>query len=220
LPEPLEQARKHVFQADDPRRWKRTRFGIVIGGLLLLGTLVVAATILFSVPGLTTPKFARTSNSAELQGVVKRFAPVENFRKSRENVKTFLSQRSTMPGYGTSDTDVIRAGFFVNWDILSYESLRTHIGAMNAVFLEWGRLVEGRPDSLIFEVDSSAARLLANHPEVNVHCMVSNFDEKTQRWQGKWLEELRNDAQASRLIHSIVQVGLRNHFYGINIECR
>jgi len=218
LEEPREQARKHVFQADNPRRWKRMRFGIVLGGLLVLAALGVAATILFSVPGLTTPKFARTSSGGEAQGVIKRYTPVDNFRQSRANVETFLAHRSKMPGYSTSDTDAIRAGFFVNWDMLSYKSLKAHLGAMNAVFLEWGRLLPNRTDSLIFEADSNAAKLLAKHPEVHVHCMVTNYDEHSQLWQGTWLESLRNDVLATQLVRSIVQLSVRNHFYGINID--
>ncbi len=195
------------------------RIVLVVGGIALLGLSVILVSTMLSEAQLSKVHSGRALNSTEASRYLRKNALVERFRESRKDVESFLAQRVRNPNYYATDTNAIRAGFFVNWDASSYASLAKHIKNLNTVFVEWSRLIPGRDDSLIFEADSNAVKLLAKHPEVNVHCMVSNYDENTQSWRGDILEaKLKTEKARRQLVRAITNLARVNHFFGINID--
>ncbi|MDP4200422.1 MAG: glycosyltransferase [Bacteroidota bacterium] len=219
LPDPAKEPR-HVFQSVTNRRWLGTRSALAVAGFGLLAAVVILAATMLSQSELSKVRTARALNSAEASRYLKnQRREVEQFRQSRRTVETFLARRARNPFYHGSDTNAMRAAFLVNWDAASYSSLARHINNLNAVFVEWSRLIAGRTDSLIFDADSNAVKLLAKHPEINVHCMVSNYDENTQSWRGDILESmLRPEHARAQLVKTIADLAQTNHFFGINID--
>lgn len=196
-----------VFYTPSRRRWRLFRGSALLLVLLLTTALGIGIWTVYSpdAPGLPTLQSPETAFHAltrpdavaneQTGGVPRRF----------HEHKPLTSQH----------TAKIRAGFYVNWDAQSYQTLRDHVGQMNMVMPEW--LFVGNRAELTTDIDAKADSLLKAHTGVAVVPMISNFYE--QDWRGKNVHRLINDpARRKAFIGQVIAALQKHHFQGVNVD--
>ncbi|HEY4321597.1 MAG TPA: glycosyltransferase [Gemmatimonadales bacterium] len=137
-----------VFSEPTGRRWQRVRVGAMAAGatsiLVVLGLITAAllppvlphsnafdpAAVHRPSPGVS----ARAAREREL-------ARGRLYRELRNGMKVPITAAKVPQRPGAArPPDSILAGFFVNWDEHSYQSLRAHLDRMDWVIAEWGFL--------------------------------------------------------------------------------
>ncbi len=202
---------KPVFYTPSRRRWRVFRSVLLIG---LLGILAVVGLVFWSIDERVFPTLPQLQDNETA------------FRK--------LTTVDSSQANGTGDSGVpagfrrhlparrvagkrpaIRAGFYVNWDAQSYQTLRDHIGQLNMVMPEW--LFVGNKADLQTDIDAQADSLLKAHPGVAVVPMISNFYQGN--WRGKNVHRLLSEPTRRRAFIAQVVAQLdRHHFQGVNID--
>ncbi|GAC1655766.1 MAG: glycosyltransferase [Gemmatimonadaceae bacterium] len=185
-----------VFLDRSGRRWQVIRRGAII---LAAASTVTFLTVILSllVPPLLpqlhlpTRAFVRPATGAPLFAGT-RTARVRNELKRRLDAALHTQRRTAPPSTRRELLPVRRlggntqprsgrpivAGFYVNWDDNSFDSLNEHIDALDWIVAEWGFLAPGG-DSLRITVDRRVTELVATKPKgtrPSVFAMVSNFD--------------------------------------------
>lgn len=109
----------------------------------------------------------------------------------------------------------IRAGFYVNWDAQSYQTLRDHIDQLTMVMPEW--LFVNNTGGLSSDIDAKADSLLKAHPSVAILPMISNFYQGN--WRGKNVHRLiATQGSRKRFIEQVVIQLKKHHFQGVNVD--
>ena len=130
--------------------------------------------------------------------------------------------------FTANPNEQIRAGFFVNWDIRSWYSLRNHIGAMTMVLPEWFSLADtsrlalstsalSNTDSLITaNVDARALAFMRQH-KVAIVPILSNYDGKIFN-EPRLRSHLATRERRTKLIQATVRMLQQYGFAGVNID--
>jgi cellulose synthase/poly-beta-1,6-N-acetylglucosamine synthase-like glycosyltransferase/peptidoglycan/xylan/chitin deacetylase (PgdA/CDA1 family) len=221
--------RKPIFYDAEKVRWRRTRRGMEVSGVLLTLLLVYFfVTIAGSVelPSALLPDTRPTYHAAK-----KKNLKVVNVREGRH---LRVSRIGKVPaGY-----DPLRAAFFVSWDPNSLASLKKHYkdldllmpeqlhavtadGAMTVVDYERYQTVKVSPAEAISRLkqDKLHQWMRSLNPPVDLPMMglLNNYDGVV--WRVKELEEMLGDPAARHhLISDVVQYAVEAHQSGIVVD--
>lgn len=215
---------KQVFQTNSPTRWKSFKWFVRI---LLVFLLIIMSSVVVSLlnkrsydlkvltynekklPDLNTDKSKKYITKEEQLEFARQLEKYrKNHRKTINTTEGNVSQqiKKFLP---------VRAGFYVNWDLNSMNSLKKNISKLNMVLPEWFFQVgsKGNIESR-FEYDTYD---FINKNNVAVIPIINNFSNK--RWNGdSTLLVLKNKKTRAKLIENIKTVLDTNDLQGINID--
>ncbi len=154
---------KQVFQTDSPTRWKAFLWTMrIISFLLLLGVASVCVA-LFKNSNPSLPHLVSTT---------------EQFKqlKKPEQPSSFKSTGKKKPHRNKTApiASQVRAGFYVNWDLQSYFSLKNNISKMNMVVPEW-LFIDSSSSKIIANIDPKAFALLDSSKAKIVPLLTNNY---------------------------------------------
>lgn len=218
---------KQVFQTENPNRWKG--FRLIIGSAFLLLILLFGLGIysISTFESLDLPKQVGENIYLKLTGA----DTISNETHSEFNKDISVIRNQKRPDfYNHKGSEFlfsnnklkpllpIRAGFFVNWDIQSYLSLKQNINHMNMVLPEWFFVCDTSDE---VSVDFSDAALKAlkvlNQSNVYIIPMISNF--YNQKWNGKNVHRIIHSKEKSeKFIKSVLYNLEKYKFHGVNID--
>ena len=178
-----------VFSEPTGRRWQRVRFGAILVGaasILVVVGLIAAALLPPVLPQAhPAPVAARRRPAPPVNRSAERAhlaARGRLYRALRRGAGGPADRGGAAHPSAEAAADSILAGFYVNWDDHSYESLRKHLYQLDWVIAEWAFLAPGG-DSIRFSPDSRHALDLIHQVPANrrpkVLLMVSNVQENT-----------------------------------------
>ncbi|HEY4100730.1 MAG TPA: glycosyltransferase [Gemmatimonadales bacterium] len=198
-----------VFSEPSGRRWQRVRIGAVLLGatsILVVVGLIAAALL---------PPVLPHSNAFDPTD--RRPVPRVNTRAAREHdaerSKLYRALRhgeeplqkshnNGRPRGGPVANDSIMAGFYVNWDEHSYQSLRAHLDRLDWVIAEWAFIAPSGDTLRIAGDTNNILRLIGHVPKdrrPKVLLMLSNVQENTKgRFGGATTTRLLMDSTARR----------------------
>ena len=232
-PEPTPQ----VFQSFSPRRWQRFLWSarLAVAVLLLAGAGLAWA--LFQQSATLLPRafgpnetYKQILNPTHLTTLanrhnrafqaVRRQLPVHKggYRDPRSKVISPITKvpPRNRPAPAFRRGQPIRAGFYVNWDAQSFNTLRRHIDQLNMVLPEW-LFVPDKAGELSLDIDTAALTLLRRHPGVAVVPMISNYYQ--EKWNGGNVRRMiATEATRQRFITNVLLAIRRYGFAGVNID--
>ncbi|HEX2950907.1 MAG TPA: glycosyltransferase, partial [Armatimonadota bacterium] len=213
----------HIFHDPHGKRWKKVkRFGgsllfvsSIIGALLCIT--VILLPMLPSMGVFDDRQYFATpheTKSEVIQRMLARRAHAALLKRIRAEASSIRQKQRHH-----NDTGIV-AGFYVNWEPNSFESLRRHIDALSYVMPEWLSIT---PDDTyiksFFAKDTQDPQVieLAEAHHVPIVPIVNNINESGFQWEP--LKMLLADPKRQQ----IVAVRLRryltdNNFAGINLD--
>ena len=229
-----------IFQSFSARRWRRFKWGAWGTMALLLLAGVGLGWAIFQQSATLLPRafgpnetYKQILNPAHLTTLVNRHnqayhalrkqLPVHKggYRDRRAGARTAapLAQQVPprhRPAPAFRNGRPIRAGFYVNWDAQSLNTLRRQVDKMNMVLPEW-LFVPDQPGELSMDIDTAALALLARHPGVAVVPMISNYYK--EKWNGGNVRRMiATEATRQRFIANVLRAIRRYGFEGVNID--
>ena len=216
---------KPVFYTESPKRWK-TLVGIFrVFGIIFALLLVILAFTFSRQSGFVLPKLGGQN---EIYKRVLNPERIATFQTSQNKIyKTFRGKLSSKmesnyykryhstPVKAKQIPAQIRAGFYVNWDAQSYNSLKENIDKLNMVMPEW-LFVARNMDTVVTNIDSHALKLLRDH-KTPILPMLSNYYNND--WDSKAVHDIISSPERRRyFIASILKVLKKNNFSGINVD--
>lgn len=229
-----------IFQSFSPRRWQR----FVWGARLTLAALLLAAVglgwAIFQQSATLLPRafgpnetYKQILNPRHLTTLANRHN--QAYRTLRQQFPVHATRyrdprnpRLTLAKVAQSGPPVhhptpafhdglpIRAGFYVNWDAQSLNTLRKQVDKMNMVMPEW-LFVPDQAGQLSMDIDTAALALLHRHPGVAVLPMISNYYK--EKWNGGNVRRMIATEQTRQLFIANVLKALRRYgFQGVNID--
>ncbi|MGH7523933.1 MAG: glycosyltransferase [Gemmatimonadales bacterium] len=207
---PDQQGSAPVFSEPTGRRWQRVRAGAILVGagsiLVVLG--LIAAALLPPVlgnanpfnPALETRRVPLTSRAAREHDVA-RGRLYRALRRGQAPPTARGGPAIRLRG-GPPAQDSIMAGFYVDWDEHSYQSLRAHLDRLDWVIAEWAFIATSGDTLRIREDTNHVLDLIHQVPasrRPKVLLMVSNVLENTAgRFGGVNTQRLLADTAARR----------------------
>jgi cellulose synthase/poly-beta-1,6-N-acetylglucosamine synthase-like glycosyltransferase/spore germination protein YaaH/peptidoglycan/xylan/chitin deacetylase (PgdA/CDA1 family) len=224
----MENGKKQIFQTERDKRWKNFKLIIFLSALLLFMLSGVGIYSLIHKEVLLLPR--QLGESALVKIALKDTSDNtahNEFRKDIEairtehqqdfyKIKTFAFGKNSPLNFKTILP--VRAGFFVNWDIQSFQSLQKHIDKINMVLPEWF-FVQDNSDSVYMDLSPTAQKALEimKRHQVSIVPMVSNYFN--QKWNGDNVHRIiHNKKKRKTFIASILQNVQKYHFQGVNID--
>ena len=226
-----------VFQSFSPRRWQRFLWSarLAVGVLLLAGAGLAwalfqqSATLLPQAfgPNETYKQILNPTHLTTLANrhnrdfqAVRRKLPVlkggyRDPRSKAVGTPVKVPPRNRMaPAFHNGLP--IRAGFYVNWDAQSLNTLRKQVDKMNMVLPEW-LFVPNEAGQLSMDIDTAALALLRRHPGVAVVPMISNYYQ--EKWNGGNVRRMiATEATRQLFIGNVLKAIRRYGFAGVNID--
>ena len=216
---------KQVFQTYNPLRWKKFKWAIRIFLLIFILAATISASSLYNpslpvLPGLSADQndvvdksgsqsyYQAEKKHSNHSGINKNSAKTNTKHYSFDNFKYSQSKNSSRQGE-------VKAAFYVNWDLQSYNSLRENIDQLTMVMPEWFILTEST-DSISVDIDSVALKLMRSH-DIKIVPMLTNFSN--MQWNGENVYRIINDAEnRQKIIKSILYNLTKYDFHGINVD--
>ncbi|TAL69523.1 MAG: glycosyltransferase [Bacteroidetes bacterium] len=216
---------KPVFYSESTKRWKRFLFIIrIIFALFVIAVFAVGFEIFSDSPDLLPKLRDRNQElkkvlNPEKVNIIKTKANTvyKNLRSQLKNVPDFnyLRKFRLTPANVKPALSRIRAGFYVNWDLQSYYSLRDNISKLNMVFCEW-LFVPDTGNTVVADIDYRALSVLKKGNAAIVP-MLTNFFKGD--WNGDNVHRIISSKEArSKFIESILNILRKYGFNGINID--
>jgi hypothetical protein len=158
-----------VFSEPTGRRWQRVRAGAIVAGassiLVVIG--LIAAALLPPVlgnpnafnPAALTRRAPVTSRAAREHDVAR--GRLYRALRRGQLPPTARGGPAVRPRGGPPASDSIMAGFYVDWDEHSYQSLRVHLDRMDWVIAEWA-FIATSGDTLRIQNDTNHIMDLIN----------------------------------------------------------
>ncbi|MBC7382195.1 MAG: glycosyltransferase [Bacteroidia bacterium] len=224
----MEIENKQIFRSDSRLRWHS--FRLIIGSSIALFILLTALGF-YSISKSEKLSLPKQIGESTFKKITERDtiskATHDEFNKDISKIRAQnhadFYLRQNLPLFKSHNTHLkpllpIKAGFFVNWDIQSYLSLRDHIGKMNVVLPEWF-FVSDSSDEIAIDFNDVSLKALAIMRKNNVHIvpMVSNYFN--QKWNGKNVARIIHDpVRKKKFIASIIYNLKKYKFNGVNID--
>jgi len=219
---------KQVFQASSPLRWKTFQWlsRLVVFFLVLLIPVVwIAWKIdikphlpLFSQVGKKSPEIKSREFTKKDSSKYKGIAAF--LRAKQHNDSVIAAEKKLTALKKKTNTEKIRAGFYVDWDPQAWFSLQTHINDLNTVIPEWF-FIDSSSGKIITQInsDTAAYNLMKKH-NVKVLAMLSNTDAShSGNFSGELLDAvLRDQAKKEQLISDILKYLQQYRLQGINLD--
>lgn len=109
----------------------------------------------------------------------------------------------------------IRAGFYVNWDLQSYFSLKANISKMNMVLPEW-LFVDPHADTIVEQIDPKAFALLDTSKAKIVPLLSNNFNSV---WNDSCVARIVSSPERRRAFIKNLLIVLKKHgFDGVSVD--
>ncbi len=217
-----------VFQTDNPSRWKKFKwtFGLlfalfIIAGIVFLISIYSAD--LAALPKLSGKTFFGNDNQPAIKdnGVYIDPSRYNEFKKDKDTLSGSIEHpfafniHKLNNKHQSEKQDIIKAAFYVNWDLQSYYSLRDNISSLNTIFPEWFML-NNTSDSISIAIDTKALQIMREH-NVNIIPMLTNFYNES--WNGKNVHRIISDSINRQKIIASILFNLNKYgFRGINID--
>jgi peptidoglycan-N-acetylglucosamine deacetylase len=229
-----------VFQTSSTGRWQRFKWAArFVFFLLVLGIAVIIITLSrTNIPDL--PHFANAqekqvlldTNSSWLNKKSKILKQYDGFRKYITEKVAYKSGGYPIPKRFKKKNGVvvqadssfyslkkfaagIRAGFYVNWDSLSFISLQQNISHLNMVIPEWF-FIDPNTDTLRTDIDKKALDVMLRAGVKIVPLLTNNIKGI---FRGDVLHQIFTDKKKKeRLINDIINVLKKDSLDGINID--
>ena len=198
---------KQVFQTDSPTRWTAIKWSVRVGIFVLgLGFCSVCVALFRN----SNPQMPKLVSSVDaFKKLLKPDKPLdfkEPFKKKKR--KNEIIRKSPIQ-------QQVRAGFYVNWDLKSYFSLRTNISKMNMVLPEW-LFVDPKADTIIAQIDPKAFALLDTSKAKIVPLLTNNFKDQ---WNDSCVARIVSSPQTrTRFIKNLLTVLRKWGFDGVSID--
>ena len=209
---------KQVFGTDSPNRWQRIKWATRILGVVVALAIITVFISVFDKDTHALPtvfnkfkdyKTAIQNDTAGVQHASAGCTPKEALANNYK-MHTALTPRKPLPF-----NERIRAGFYVNWDLQSYYSLRDNVDKMNMVLPEWLHVTDA--DTIWADIDPRALDFLNKHPSVQVVPMITNYYK--DKWVGENVQRIIHSPEKRKaFIVSILNLLKKYHFQGINID--
>lgn len=217
-----------VFQTDNPSRWKKFKWTFrLLLALFFIAAIVFLISIysddLAALPKLSGKTFFGSDNQPVIKDKSVYFNPTRynEFKKDKDTLRDSIEHPFTFDihkldkKHHSGKQDIIKAAFYVNWDLQSYYSLRDNIGALNTIFPEWF-MINNTSDSISVAIDNKALLVMRAH-NVNIIPMLSNFFN--EKWDGKNVHRIISDSINRQKIITSILFNLNKYgFHGINID--
>ena len=229
-----------VFQTSSTGRWQRFKWAArFVLFLLILGVAVIIITLSrTNIPDL--PHFANAqekqvlldTNSSWLNKKSKILKQYDGFRKYITEKVAYKSGGYPIPKRFRKKNGVvvqadssfyslkkfaagIRAGFYVNWDSLSFISLQQNISHLNMVIPEWF-FIDPNTDTLRTDINKKALDVMLRSGVKIVPLLTNNIKGV---FRGDVLHQIFTDKKKKeRLINDIINVLKKDSLDGINID--
>jgi peptidoglycan-N-acetylglucosamine deacetylase len=115
----------------------------------------------------------------------------------------------------------IVAGFYVNWDDNSFESLKQNIGSMDEMIPEWLNLGSSGEAAVIDQMGQKKALdyIRQNRPDLKIIPLINNYNDETQSWDnGRLMLAIGNSEARAKTVEEVYQYVKKNNFSGISID--
>lgn len=201
---------RQIFQTDNPLRWKAIVWTFRIS---LLVVLLGIATATLAILKHSYPKLPR------ITGYEGNFKPLQHPAapltfKSATSTKKIKPKPLALRPSGDGKQQ-IRAGFYVNWDLQSYFSLKNNIGKMNMVLPEW-LFIDPTADTILLQTDPKAFRLMDSSHVKIVPLLTNNYGD---RWNHEAVTRIVESPKKTRIfIHQLITILKQNHFDGVSVD--
>jgi cellulose synthase/poly-beta-1,6-N-acetylglucosamine synthase-like glycosyltransferase/spore germination protein YaaH/peptidoglycan/xylan/chitin deacetylase (PgdA/CDA1 family) len=212
---------KQVFETSSKLRWKTFQWFSRVFIFLFVLTIPVAwiAYKLHTDPQFVSLSSKRYTKSPEISPPIftnkeaKKFTGFDAFLRAKQKNASLIAAEKKR-----TETQRIRASFYVDWDPQAYFSLQSHIADMNMVLPEWffidstGKIISN------VEADTPAYNLMKNH-NVKIVPMLSNFSNPGGDFDGEILHKLLSSPdKKSQLINDIFSYLEKYKLQGINLD--
>jgi spore germination protein YaaH len=215
---------KPVFYSPDSSRWKRFLWLVkIVTVLLLFGIGAILISLfhrqVFKLPSLREhlalsaaehQKYATADITAKETAHFIKLAKKTRAHKGHD----FYKKDTIIPGE-TKKYELVRAAFYVNWDIQSKFSLNQNASKLNMVLPQW-LFVQDTSEEIATEIDQSALDIMRrNH--IAVVPMLSNYFNN--KFNGDNVHRIiTSPKRHAALIGSLLKVMERYRFNGVNID--
>ncbi|MDB5284774.1 MAG: glycosyltransferase [Bacteroidota bacterium] len=198
---------RQVFQTDSPTRWTAIKWTLrIFVFVVALGVFSVCVALFKN----SNPKMPKLVSSVDqFKKLLKPDQPLdfkEPFKKRKK--KNEIIRKSPLQ-------EQVRAGFYVNWDLKSYFSLKANISKMNMVLPEW-LFVDPNGDSVIANIDLKAFGLLDTSKAKIVPLLTNNFGDK---WNDSCVTRIVSTPESrSKFITGLMKVLRKWGFDGVSVD--
>jgi cellulose synthase/poly-beta-1,6-N-acetylglucosamine synthase-like glycosyltransferase/spore germination protein YaaH/peptidoglycan/xylan/chitin deacetylase (PgdA/CDA1 family) len=109
----------------------------------------------------------------------------------------------------------IRAGFYVNWDLQSFYSLKNNIHQLDIVFPEW-LFISDSTNTVFADIDFRALELM-HKSDIAIIPMISNYFK--EKWNSENVHRIiTSKKNTNEFISSLLQMLIKYDFDGVNID--
>jgi cellulose synthase/poly-beta-1,6-N-acetylglucosamine synthase-like glycosyltransferase/spore germination protein YaaH/peptidoglycan/xylan/chitin deacetylase (PgdA/CDA1 family) len=209
----LPHRKNHVFFSHSGRRWKIVKRSMRLFIFFFLIALAVIIIALIRGSDTQLPKLVDKNE------VYKKIVLTPELKKTTSeqplNIPANFSRNKPKLNTPLPLAKQVRAGFYVNWDLQSYNSLKTNIDNMNMVLPEW-LYIGDNVDTVITDIDKKALDVMAGK-DVKIVPMISNyFNEK---WNSDNAERIISSPEKrKKFIASVINVLNEYNFSGVNVD--
>ena len=227
---------RQVFQADSRSRWTRFKWslGIILTIIILLVAVFIIMFLIDRNPNLPFKEDFRSALAAEKPFMKKNkmaqeYAAYRDFFMEKKipsnDARWSHAKTSRIRRFGGNTNKYIaswddrkagiRAAFYVNWDPMSYASLKESIGSLNLVMPEWF-YINQKNFGLEEHIDAKGYQLMK---KTGIPVMPVITNAYNGEFQSKTVTALlQNKKKRQTLIREMLQSCQRHHFVGLNID--
>lgn len=199
---------RQIFQTNNPFRWKAIVWSFRI---LLLITLLSSATVAVAILKHSYPQLPKIIG---YEGNFK-LLPKPDKPLTFKVAVAKTSKKAHHELMPANTKQQVKAGFYVNWDLQSYFSLKNNIGKMNMVLPEW-LFIDPKTDTIIVETDPKALRLMDSSHVKIVPLLTNNF---ANRWNHEAVTRIVSSTKKSQVfIHQLITVLKHYKFDGVSVD--
>lgn len=224
-----QQSTNPVFYSESKRRWK-----LFLGAIRLLIAVILFTSfyVLFTIirephgtlPPLGDPQQAYTrvlhpngllslksTTNSDFHNLRSQIGHQADFAYAKDH--RIHGRHALMQSHG--ENYPVHAGFYVNWDVQSFLSLRDHIDQLSLVIPEW-LFVSDSGDSFTNQIDTNALTIMREH-KVPITPMISNYNK--EEFDSSLIHKLlSSEDKQNKLIKSLVLGVCADSFAGLNVD--
>ena len=211
---------RQVFQSQSDKRWRLFK-----GTIRIIAVVIIFAAACLAVDALreSSPLFPKLRDANEVykrvlnpeQVATFTTKPNKRFKQSLDTLKLLLKDSLKQKKRNINKDQDVRAGFYVNWDVQSFYSLKDHIDKMTMVMPEW-LFIPDNADTVMTDIDIRALNLMKSHG-VKITPMISNYFN--QKWNAKNASRIIGSKEKrDKFIASVIRVLNKYKFNGVNVD--
>jgi len=219
----MENRENQIFYDEKKLRWKYSKPTILFVASFFAIAFSVTVASIFVKPALPDLNLASEVAQGRIapgvaltnKGENKTVEPVSlpaTQEKNPENVAINSQENGQKP---------VAAGFYVNWDDNSFESLKQNIGSMDEMIPEWLNLGSSGEVAVIDQAgqDKAMNYITQNRSDLKIVPLINNYNDEIQSWDNNRLMlAIGNPETRTRTIEDLYQYVKKNNFSGISID--